>query len=210
MIRQKTILYEEPNYYNGIFKYLSNETKVENLLSSGVIEFSVLHESQHEDHSDYGFILGYNNTNHKNYYITGTTGPEQWFQVDFKMNRIIPYGYFYRAHWKDFYDRFELIGSYNLNDWFVLDSRNNTEFEGYGDTNITLIDMYFECNQPIYKPFRYLRIQPYGNRTYKGYGIAIFGLEFYGIIKPYTHNTAAIPINNIRIFHFSIALFSLS
>ena len=204
MIHAKVIQYDPSDHYNGIFKYLSEETGQEDLLTSKIIEFNVSSESNIPDHSDLGFVLGYNNSRHKNYYITGTEHQNAWFEVDFKQNRIIPYGYFYKAHSKDFFDQFELLGSINQKNWFELDSRNNSEFINLNESEHGLQEKYFECNKNFYRTFRYLRIQTHGNRTYQGYGIAIFGLEFYGKIQPFINISQITQINSICITFFTI------
>ena len=180
MIREHTLFYDKSKPYNGIFKYISEESHQPNILSANLIKFKVLSESTNPDHDVFDVILGINNENHNNYYITGSNPEGQWFQIDFIKNAVVPFGYLYKANGKDFFEKFEILGSNDENSWETLDSRENE----FGNNDDSHKQVYYQCNQNIFLPFRYLRFQTYGKRSFENYGIAIFGLEFYGSIRP--------------------------
>ena len=52
--KETTIFYDNSTKYNGIFKYLSNQTRQTNIHSSGVIEFSSPYSNPSQD---YGLIF---------------------------------------------------------------------------------------------------------------------------------------------------------
>ena len=179
MIREHTIFYNENDNYNGIFKYISNEYNENNILSANLVRFSAI-DIPTDSHNNFEVILGINNEDRSTYFITRVGIENPWFQVDFLRNQVVTYGYFYRANAKDFFEHFELLGSNDQENWETLDSRNDE----YSDYDNSMKDVYFECNQKIYLPFRYLRLQTHGPRGYEQPGLAIFGLEIYGSIRP--------------------------
>ena len=181
MIPEHTIFYNKGGEYNGIFAYISKESQQENILSANLVSFSVSKRGS-IDHDNLDVILGINNENHNNYFITAGDTENQWFQVDFLKNQVVTFGYFYSAHAKDYFEHFELLGSNNQENWTVLDSRNS-EFDNKSNN---MKNLYFECNQNTYLPFRYLRLQTHGERGFGQYGVAIYGFEFFGSIRPIT------------------------
>ena len=172
MVRESTIFYNNSKW-EGIFHYLSVETKQEDIYKSGIIKFTPQSPSNH----DFSLALGINNPNRTKYYGTCNQPQNQSFQIDFINNRIVVFGYVYKTRGWDYFDEFGLLGSNNGNEWTLLDWRTKP----YNDTK--LHDDYFECTEREYSSYRYIKFQTQGNRTNEEYGIAIFGLEFFGSIR---------------------------
>ena len=173
MVKESTIFYNNSKW-EGIFHYLSVETKQENIYKSGVIKFS---PDKPSAHGDFSLALGINNTNRVTYYAVNSDKPNTSFQIDFRSNRVVLFGYVYKATGWDFFDEFGMLGSNNGNDWTLLDWRERTH-----DDNV-LYDDYFQCSKREYSAYRYIKFQTTGERNNTGYGISIFGLEFFGSIR---------------------------
>ena len=171
MITGVRLAYESSSTLNGAFTYLQTYHKRTDI-NNGIVKINA--SSVNGDINtpvvkrDLGSCYWYSNNENGS-----------WYEVDFLKNKFYLEGYFIRAHPQDYFANWQVLGSYDGENYDVVDEVSNY-------TRPSSFDNYFKCKYP--KQRRIFKILTNGTRFYGNYTFYLYRLEFYGRLTTLNNN----------------------
>ena len=166
------INYREDKKYNGVFYYLQRQYKVTDICAAGKINVVSTTSSNEGGARNVQWPLIAKDETNTFWKTTGDR--ENFYLIDFKTNLFVLKSYVYRTYFGDFFEEWYIYGSYNDDEYQVVDHQTNfTKPENEFST------FHFNATGKP-KPYRYFKFVPVGLNFRDSYFLAIHRMEFFG------------------------------
>ena len=171
----KIVRYNENNQFDGIFNFITKYTKEDDLHSSNHVHIFVSSNGTAGGYQrDLRVPIGYENKERIYYWISEDI-ENSWYAIDLRGFKLRLDSYVYKASERDFFKRWEILGSNDNIEWTSLCQHENP----FNDPQTNLYTFHGICNENR-NMFSIFKIKVYENRYYDRCQFAIYGLEFYG------------------------------
>ena len=197
MIKSKSVPFaenSESNQTNGIFSYLQEQTKFEDIDSKGVVSFTTNRRTVES--------IPLNLIDKNRSYWATSRDLDAYLLIDFKKNRVIVSDYTICNYGQSFAQEWKVHGSNNKATWKLI---------SHETTNYASNEYNYHCfryNSLSLERYRYIKITQQKGRTHtNGVHLVFYDLELYGIF----YNQLDIPLitcfNRMKPRSFKSVLF---
>ena len=170
----------EGGVFNGIFKYLQNETGIEDISSRNIIDLSM--NGKEEENGLMSNILKKESTLKSGYWFNfdqEQTDPP-YLQIDFIDNRITLTSWTLYNYWHDFSPNITIYGSNDNKRWDFIDT------QGIRKQDLVINQFNtFSFNVMVFLRRRYIKIVQFENRFANDRAFVAHRFELYGIFYSY-------------------------
>ena len=176
IIPSTTIELNKNEPINGIFRYIQNYLNIEDFCDSKYVNVNV--QGTNSNKKPQTPLINKELANDASWGSTDTD--DEFYEMDFIENKVIVTNFTYRAHSQDFFNEWYLKGSNDKNNYEIIHQELN-----FDKPNELIPTLFFESQN--YKPFRYIRLIPKGERFYYNLKktIYLYNFELFGSFISY-------------------------
>ena len=167
----KNISIPKNDNINGILRWISKDTKKQDLHGASLVKIS--YDSLLNNEVSFKSPIGYNETNKLSYFASNTNEGKHWYQIDMQSFHITLTDYLYAAGEEHYQYEWKLLYSNNGEQWDVADDREFKE-------EVTTTMNFFKLKNPV--TGRYFKLEVNSKRRDDAWDLSIASLEFYGIL----------------------------